>query len=218
MQTFISQRGVKPSFINNMVRNFFKGFIFAVFVFCFAGFVKAQSPDKVLKQALKSMGGEKAVKKIKSWQAKGKITRLSDNATGSYQAAAMQPNFYTNSFDINGFEFAAGYNGKSGWTRDSKDGLRTLTGQSSKEFQAEVSYRTFRWLNAKNEKSKLVSGGQTNINGKPANSVVLTTIKNVKITMHFDAATGLLIREEIPANGVYRSIDYSDFRAVNGLQ
>lgn len=218
MQTFISQRGMNPSFINNLVKKFFTGLISAVFIFSFVGFVKAQSPDKVLKQALKSKGGEKAVKKIKSWQIKGKITRLSDNATGSYQAAAMQPNFYTNSFDVNGFEFATGYNGKSGWVRDSKDGLRTLTGQTSKEFQAEVSYRNFRWLNAKNEKSKLVSGGQTNINGKPANSVILTTIKNVKITMYFDAATGLLVREEIPANSVYGSFDYSDYRAVDGVQ
>lgn len=189
-----------------------------VLVFIFSSSLQAQSPDKVLKQALKANGGEKAVKKIKSWQMKGRITRLSDGSSGNYFSSASQPNLYTVFYDINGFEFAAGYNGKSGWTRDSKDGLRTLTGAASRDFQSEVSYRNYRWLNAKNEKSKLNFGGQSIINDKPVNKVVLTTLKNVKITMYFDAMTALLVREEIPQGEVYRSYDYSDYRAVDAVQ
>ena len=40
----------------------------------------AQSPDKILKQAIKALGGEKNLKRITSWQASGKITRQSDQA------------------------------------------------------------------------------------------------------------------------------------------
>ena len=39
------------------------------------------------------------------------------------------------------------------------------------------------------EKSKLALGGQETIQGKPANAVVLTTVKNVKIKLYFDAAS-----------------------------
>ena len=187
------------------------------FIHGFVISIQAQSPDKILKQSLKAMGGEKAVKNVKSWEAKGKITRISDGASGNYQAFAMQPNYYTESYDINGFEEAVGYNGKSGWSRNSKDGLRTLMGKSIRDFQVEAGYRNTRWLNYKNEKSKLIYSGPATVNSKQANSVTLTTVKNVKIKMYFDAATSLLIREEIPTDGTIDTFDYADFRAVDGV-
>ncbi len=180
----------------------------------------AQSTDKVIKQAVKAMTnnkGERALREIKSWQVKGTITNLKDGATGSYQSMAAQPNLYTVMFDQRGVETITGYNGKSGWMRDSRDGLRTMTGQASRDFQAEAIYRNARWLDYKKDKSKLILAGQTTINGKPANTLVLTTPKSIKIKMHFDAATGLLIREEVPADGLTRVYDYSDFSAVDNV-
>jgi hypothetical protein len=102
---------------------------------------------------------------------------LSDNAGGNFQSQTVQPNLYTSSFDLNGFETAVGYNGKSGWSRDSKTGLRTLTGAAGRDFQIESNYRNNRWLNYKKEKSKIVYGGKSNINGKSADLVTLTTVK-----------------------------------------
>ena len=61
------------------------------------------------------------------------------------------------------------------------------------------------------------SAGRRRSRGKPANAVVLTTVKNVKIKLYFDAASGLLIREEIPAGEITRIFDYSDFRPVGNL-
>jgi len=115
-------------------------------------------------------------------------------------------------------ESSMGYNGKSAWTRDSRDGLRTLTGDASRDFQTEARYRNARWLDYKKEKSKLGLGGQTTVQGKTANAVVLTTVKNVKIKLYFDAASGLLVREEIPAGEIARVFEYSDFRPVGGLR
>ncbi len=180
----------------------------------------AQSPDKIIKQAVKAMTsgkGEKALREIKSRQMTGKITNSKDGATGNYQASASQPNLFTESFDLGGLEFSSGYNGKSSWTRDSRDGLRTLTGQASRDFQTEARYRNWRWLDFKKDKSKLTAAGQTTINGKPANTLALITAKNVTIKMHFDAESGLLIREEIPAGESVRVFDYSDFKPVGNL-
>lgn len=180
----------------------------------------AQSPDKILKQAIKVMTnnkGEKALRNVRSWHAKGQVTRLSDKASGGYEALALAPNLYTGSFDVSGFEIAVGFNGKSSWLRDSREGLRTLTGQASRDFAAEAAYRNTRWLDYKKEKSRLTLVGQTTINDKPAQTVLLTTAKGVKITMHFDAASSLLVREEIPSGESVRVFDYSDYRAVNGI-
>jgi len=191
-----------------------------IFAALCAASASAQSADKIVKQAVKAMTngkGERALREIRSWQVKGTITNLKDGSSGDYRAAATQPNLYVREFDLRGLEGAMGYNGKSAWTRDSRDGLRTLTGDASRDFQTEARYRNARWLDYKKEKSKLAFVGQTTVQGKPANAVVMTTIKNVKIKLHFDSASGLLVREEIPAGEITRVFDYSDFRPVGNL-
>jgi hypothetical protein len=177
-----------------------------------------QSQSKIISQANKALGGEKALKSITSWRQTGKITRTSDGATGPYTTMASNGNLYGGMFDLNGFEVAVGYNGKSGWMRDSKNGLRTLTGDAGKDFQAEVGYRNSRWIKAKDEKAKLTSGGTAMVGGKSANVVLMTTPKAVRIKMYFDAASGLLLREEIPQGAIAKTFDYSDYRLVNGIQ
>ena len=188
-------------------------FIFFVFVSQTA----AQSPNKILKSAAKALGGEKVLQNVKSYKKTGKITRIKDNAAGDFQMQAASPNFYNVEFDLNGFETETGYNGKSGWQRDSRDGLRTLTGAPSRDFQAETNYRNNLWLNYKKEKAKITSGGQVNINGKFANSLLLTTAKGVLIKLYFDAATNLLVREEMPAGDTTKTFDYSDYRTIDGI-
>ena len=194
-----------------------KIYVLFFLIFLFSANLAAQSPNKILSQASKALGGEKALKTVQSWQASGKIVRRSDGASGAYQAYARNPNFYGEAYDLNGFEVAAGYNGKSGWTRDSRNGLKTLTGEASRDFQAETFYRSLRWIDAKAEKTKISAGGKTSVNGKAANAVILTTAKGVQIKLHFDAATNLLLREEIPAGESLKIIDYDDYRKVGNV-
>lgn len=180
--------------------------------------VPAQSADKILKRAAKALGGEKALKAIFSREEQGTINQLSSGASGKFSEQAIAPNLYIRSFDLGGFETALGYNGRSGWVRDSKDGLRTLTGKTFKDFQAEAAYRNLRWLNYKSEKSKIAAAGQANINGKPADGILLTTAKAVQIKIFFDTVTGLPLREEIPSGEQKAIYDYTDYRTVNGIQ
>lgn len=200
-----------------MKRNLLSIVLFVLFITT-AVSAAAQSPDKILKQANKALGGEKAWRAIRSWQKIGTITRLKDGATGAIILQAAQPNFYNAAFDLNGFETESGFNGKSGWSRDSRDGLRTLTGDASRDFGAEANFRNVRWLNYKKEKSKIVAGGKYNLDGKSANIIVLTTAKGVAVKLYFDAASGLLLREEIPAGNLTSISDFGDYRVVGGVQ
>ena len=177
----------------------------------------AQSVDKILKQATKALGEEKAWRNLRSWHVQGTVTRRKDGEAGKYEAAALAPNLYWGLFDLRGLETSVGYNGKSGWFRDARNGLRTMTGEVSRDFQAEAAYRNTRWLDAKKNKAKLVAAPGT-INGKAVQTVTMTTAKNVKIKLHFDAASGLLLREEIPAGALIRTFDYTDYKPVNGIQ
>jgi hypothetical protein len=182
-----------------------------------ASVAAAQSADQIVKQAQTAMGGEKAIRRVPSWQAKGTITRQSDGATGSYRAAAMRPDLYMLAVEIQGFEASEGFNGKSGWRHDSREGLRTLFGTEGADFQAEADYHNHRWFNHQKEKPRLAYAGQQIVNNKPAHAVELTTIRDVKIKIWFDAASGLLVKEELPAGNGRKIFEYSDFRAVNGV-
>ncbi len=191
--------------------------LFFVFLLAFSSSVPAQSLNKILKQASNALGGEKTLQNVRSRQKRGKITRLKDGASGNFLVQTAQPNFYNESYDFSGFETESGFNGKSGWRRDSRDGLRTLTGDASRDFAAEANFRNLGWLNYKKAKAKITLNRQSNINGKTANSLILTTTKGVAIKMYFDAATNLLLREEIPAGDSMKSFDYSDYRIVDGI-
>jgi hypothetical protein len=177
----------------------------------------AQSPDKVLRQAARALG-EKAYKQLNTFQATGTITRLRDGRTGKIRVVTMRPNLYYSFTEIDGFESAEGYSGTSGWRRDSRDGLRTLTGQASLDFQWLAVYRNHLWLNAKKDRAKLIAGNSETINDKTASVITLISNRNVRIRMFFDATSSQLVREEIPDGEQTRTYDYSDFRNVAGVQ
>lgn len=190
----------------------FKLLFLFVLLFSFNAF--AQSPGRILKQAERAMGGAKALQALKSWQKIGKITRVRDGASGAFTEQIAQPNLYNISFEIDGFETEKGFNGKSSWQRDSREGLQTLTGKQSLDFQTEADFRNTLWLDYKKDKSKIASAGRAEINGKQANGVMLTTAKGVSVKLFFDAATNLLIREEFPFGDDKMIFDYDDYRAV----
>lgn len=194
-----------------------KSFAFLLVFFTLSFGVSAQSPSKILKQAEKALGGAKALQAVRSAKKTGTITRISDGVSGSFSMETSQPNLYHSRYEIGGFETESGYNGKSGWQRDSRGGLSTLTGNASLGFQAEAAFRNALWLNYKKEKSKIVSGGKTNIDGKPANVVLLNTAKGIVIKLYFDALTNLPIREEIPSGETSKNFSYGDYRKIGGV-
>jgi hypothetical protein len=192
-------------------------FFFAVSLQFSAHSAFAQSPDALLKRATKALGGEKALRAVKSRAVKGSLTRITDGSSGSYTSASMRPGLFTSSIDIRGFEVDYGFNGKSGWTRDSRDGMRTLTGLPSRDFQTEAGYHNSLWLDYKKEKSKVTACPNESIEGKPARCVSLITSRNSQIKVLLDSTSFLPLREEFGAGDHLRTFSYSDYRPVNGV-
>jgi hypothetical protein len=177
----------------------------------------AQSADGIVKKAAKAMGGELAIRRVKTWEVAGVITRKRDGAVGRFRGAAMRPDLYAIIFDIAGAETGAGFTGKSSWRRDSREGLRTLTGVASDAFHAEAFYRINRWLDYKKHGAKLVYAGPETVNGAPARAVTMIDARGVRIRMSFDAASGLLVKEELSAGGGPKTVEYGDYRSVEGM-
>ncbi len=171
--------------------------------------VQAQLPSRLIKNAERSLGGSKLLKNLRSWQLSGTIRRESDGNTGRFVMQTTQPNLFNLSYDLNGFEYEWGFNGRSGWARDSRDGLRTLTGDESVDLQAEAGYRNSLWLRAKQERSKVVAAGP--------NAIAINTSKGTGIRVVFDPRTGLPVREEYSLGSAKRTFEYSDHRNVGGM-
>src|SRR5262249_6920330 len=111
----------------------------------------------------------------------------------------------------------AGFTGKSSWRRDRREGLRTLTGVASDAFHAEAFYRNNRWLDYKKHGAKIVYAGAETVTGAPARAVTMIDARGVKIRMCFRAASGLLVKEELPAGGGSKTVEYGDYRPVEGV-
>ena len=194
-------------------------FISAVLFFLALGFtVAAQSPSTVIKQAEKAMGGSRSFRSVSSVMRSGRITRQSDGVEGKYLFQTSKPNRLNVSFDLGGFETEIGFNGRSGWIRNSRDGLQTVTGEPSIGLHATAAYRNNLWLRYKDEKTRMTSGGRAVVDGKNANVVILTTQKGAVLKLYFDVGSGLLIRDEVPFGEQTAVTDYADFRVVSGVK
>lgn len=180
-------------------------------------FIHAQSADNILKKAAKASGFQKEMRNVNSSQIRGKIIRLSDNTSGTFQAEAQQPNLYRETITFKNAEISRSFNGKSAWMQDSRDGLCTLTGNAGESLKAEAFFRANRWLKSKEEKTIISGGGKSSLYGKDVYAVTLTTSQNVKVKLFFDTISNLLIREEIPFGDKNRVFEYSNFRLINGV-
>lgn len=177
----------------------------------------ADGTGKVLDRCAKAMGGEKALRKVTSWQVRGTVTR-GDGRTGSFGASARVPGQFWQELRVGSDVYAEAFNGKSGWRQDPGAGLRTLTGGAGRDFQAEARFRCVRWLEWKKDKSRLADAGPATLNGRAVRKVLLVTRRNVRIALYFDDGTGLLAGEEIPAGNGLRRYEYSDYRPVQNLR
>jgi len=194
-------------------------FTFAFVLTFFLSFISwAQSPAKVLKQAEKALGGIKALQAVHSISKTGRIMRISDGVSGQYRYKSAQPNLLSTIYDVGGEEQEISFNGSSGWARDPRSNLFTLTAAPSIHLQAKAAFSNNLWLNYKADKSKIVSGGTAKVGTKTANILALTTAKGITIKLFFDASSGLLLREELPNGDSSETIDLDDYRDIGGTK
>ncbi|NNE68436.1 MAG: hypothetical protein HKN33_17855 [Pyrinomonadaceae bacterium] len=191
--------------------------LIVLLVLILTGGTVAQSPKKVLSKATKALGKKKLVKNLKSWKKSGLIIRESDGVSGDFLSQATKPGLYNSQFDIAGFEYEVGFNGRSGWVRDSRSGLKTYTGKEGDDFRAEADFRNWTWVGYKKIKSKAFPAEATVIDGKQVKGVRIVSAKGIPIKLYFDPVSYLLLREEVSAGEGLKVFEYSDYRPVNGI-
>lgn len=188
----------------------------ALLFFLVAG-VSAQPPSRVLNYAEKALGGKRALTNVRSWEMSGAIRRAVDGASGRFVMRAAGPNLFNFAYDLDGFEYEWGYNGRSGWARDSRTGLRTLTGDESTGSQAEANYRNNLWLNRKQDRARIAAAGNAQVNGQSAVAVTISSARGASTTVFFERTRWLPIREDFVLGEAEKTFEYTDYRPIEGV-
>lgn len=170
---------------------------------------EAQSPAKTLKRAEQALGGEKSMRSA-GWALSGTIKSVPDDSGGRFSAASDGNGRYREEFDIAGFEVEAAYNGRSAWQRDSRFGLRTLTGDEAEVIQAIADFRTNYWFSASKRKLRITQFG-TNAQ---CDLVTISSPKGIIINLCIDRQSGVVRTEEFTSGSARRRFEYDDYRTV----
>ena len=181
------------------------------------GTASAQSADQIISRHLKAQGGAGQLRRIENVTYKGTVTNPATAQQGSFTLRLKRPDRLMMEMELSGFISGAAYNGRSAWRRDSREGLRTLTGAAGVDFKAEAVYRNDRFLDYKRAQTRVVLRGQEPLGDRRAFVIELTTQQAVKRRVWIDAQNWLLLGEEQPTESGTETISYNDYRRVDGV-
>jgi hypothetical protein len=183
-----------------------------------AGGVQAQSADKVLKNYVKAIGGEKKLKAIKNLRATGEVSDPASGQTGSFTLETRAPDNFYLEMAGEGLVRSEGFNGSSAWEQSAGGAPSTLTGMRSAQLRATAFYWNDHFQNYSKFGGQASLAGQETIDGANMNAVEMVTRTGVHRKFFFDAKSGMLIKEIEEGEGAEGETVFSDYRAVDGIQ
>ena len=178
----------------------------------------AQSPQRMVDDYIKALGGARALRRITSTTLIGKIVDHTGNETGSYRLQLKTPNRMYTEVIWPQARWSEGFNGKSAWRQDPVTGLSTLTGPESTRVKAAASLRNDHLLSYKKERTRLRFLGRETLNGENAKAIEVTTRAGLKRKLYFDSKTYLLMAEKDSLSGESRELLFSYYRTVDGIK
>ncbi|MGD0304103.1 MAG: hypothetical protein ABSC71_04665 [Candidatus Acidiferrales bacterium] len=197
----------------------------------------AQSPEKIVDEYIRAIGGEKAVATQRTTAISGSVRVKSEggggqdedlpDTSGTYSLVVKAPNKFYSEFGVGAARDVVAFNGKSGWQKRGADAAVTLTGPGAAECEAEARYLNGKLVHLKRDKIGVRLVGTADVRSQTAYQIELAFSPSVKRELFFDTGTHLLVREIAPAIGMDgdaaagRSqnvqIDYFDYRPVSGV-
>ena len=179
---------------------------------------RAQDAEKIIDQYVKAQGGSKLLSKVQTLTIEGTITNATDGKSGTYTVDTKLPNRYYSELVVGDRNVIEAYNGKSAWHQTATGEITTLVGVEGAQLEAAGQYYNSRLVNAKKNKLGVAFVGHTQVRGKDAPQIEITTPAGLKREVFFDPQTHLILKESAPIGGIEEQILYDDYRPVNGLE
>ncbi|HUK31571.1 MAG TPA: hypothetical protein VLV89_10690, partial [Candidatus Acidoferrum sp.] len=182
-----------------------------------SGVSHAQSADRILKDYVKAIGGEKKLKAITSFTAIGDARDTSSGQTGSFTLDTRAPDSFYVEMTGEGLAWSEGFNGSSGWEQKAGETPSTLTGWRSAQLRATAFYWNDHFENLSKIGAQASLAGQDTIDGNAVNALEITTRAGVHRKFFFDAKRGILVKESEEGEAAGDEIVFSDYRPVDGI-
>ena len=174
------------------------------------------TPDKVIEEYAKAMGGAKALARIQSETITGNIVDETTGKSGSYSLILKSPDRFYSEIVMEPQREIEAYNGKSGW-EDSSNGARTLTGDAEKEAEGWGLFWNGRLADPKKDKLIVQLKGTEMVRGREAYHLQVKLAPGAVRDVYLDTQSHLVVREAAGRGSPGEvQFDYDDYRPVNG--
>lgn len=208
------------SFIQSTRRALCAAFVLVTVAWAEATPAENAEADRVLDRWVEAVGGAKKLKAI--WRSEYKMQRASvqhgitDGKITESQTVAFASGPFRTVFQLPNGEFEAADDGRNGWVYHAGLGGQVLDPRRAERERRDTGPAEALRVRESFPVRRLLP--DVEFNSKMAHVVELTDRHGWRERWHFDVTTGLRIRRERPDedNGPV-SIDYSDFRKVNGV-
>jgi hypothetical protein len=179
--------------------------------------VRGQDVQKIVDQYIKAAGGAKALSKARTITIEGTF-QTPDGKAGTYTLDTRLPNRYYSELVAGDTSLIEAYNGKSAWHRAANGEFVTLVGAEGSQLEAAGQYYNSHLVDAKKNKIGIGFAAFSNVRGKDAAEIEVTTMTGVKRHVFFDSKTHLILKEEASIGGIDQQILYNDYRSLSGLK
>ncbi len=169
------------------------------------------TPEKVIDEYSKAMGGAKALARIQTETVTGNLADEATGKSGSYSLILKSPDRFYSEIVMEPQREIAAYNGMSGW-EDSENGARTLNGESEKEAEGWGLFWNGRLADAKKDKLVVQLKGTETVRGREAYHLQVKLAPGAMRDVYLDTQSHLIVREAAGAE----QFDYDDYRPVSG--
>jgi hypothetical protein len=177
----------------------------------------AQEAEKTVSQYVKAAGGSKTLSKIQTMTLEGAFTG-NDGKAGTYTLDTKLPNRYYSELLGGEKNLIEAYNGKSAWHQTAAGELGTLVGPEGMQLEAAAQFYNSRLVNPKKNKITVALVGHTQVRGKDAVQLEVSSATGMKRQVFFDAQTHLIVKEAATVGGIEEEILYDDYRTVDGVK
>jgi hypothetical protein len=174
---------------------------------------RAQSADEVIERHIKAIGGKAAIEKVANTDVSGTVS-AADGQSGVFTQRTMRPHSLYLSLDLGSSRLRAGFNGRSAWQDDGREGLRTLYGEAASRVRADASYANGQYIQSEKVRQMTVVG-RDQVRGRPVIVLDAITPDGFGRKLFFDAGSYLLVRDEQTTDAGMDTRFFDDYRSVD---
>ncbi|HJN82570.1 MAG: hypothetical protein QGI37_04590 [Verrucomicrobiota bacterium] len=182
---------------------------------------KLSSVDVILKRNIEALGGEKAMRRLKNRETRGKIELTAFGVEMPVVMRQAAPNKEMMELTIEGLGTIRDvFTGRKGWTKTPDGNVTEKKEREVTNKKIEADFYTD--LNFKKNYPDIAFQGMEQLDGKRVFAVKMTPKKGDADTFYFDTETGLVAgvasTAEIQGREVATKVLFRDYKTVDGVQ